>query len=180
MYSLLLPDKVDSPHVKRRRLKESARGVNEKEKSSQRSEDMQPPQNSVTEGDATKSELDSSLLPQTGLQLRSKPRRRDVKKLRNRRSALHGGSDDGESMGLSTSATSPIEDMNVQILSVSPPQGKGGSNEEVVSQQGKVSELVQQFEETDSGIADSKPQQKVFLPVRNTLPNVHRNHQCHS
>ncbi len=51
-----------------------------------------------------------------------------------------------------------LEDMNIQILSVSPEhreeeerRGEGGGGEGVLSQSGKFAELVRQFDETDGG-----------------------------
>ena len=54
-------------------------------------------------------------------------------------------------LGSSGSASGGLEDMNIHILSVSPEHTREGLPlDEVLLKTGKVSELVQQFDETDS------------------------------
>ena len=78
---------------------------------------------------------------------------RQGKKMRNRKSAVYG-SDVNDAQGVpDDTATSPIHNMNVKFVSFSPENSFDGGNaaqvEVVETRQGKVSDLVKQFEDEE-------------------------------
>ena len=84
---------------------------------------------------------------------------RHTKKMRNRKSAVYGESDEANSNNTETAATasdkakSPVHDMNVKFVSFSPEnsmdKGDDSSDGVLETRQGKVSDLVKQFEEEE-------------------------------
>lgn len=85
---------------------------------------------------------------------------RHNKKLRNRRSAVYGGDEPDSATSGSDVATSPIHNMSVKLVSLSPENSidKDGDNHEEVleTRQGRVSDLVKQFDEEEKVEASVK------------------------
>ena len=76
-----------------------------------------------------------------------KRRSQNLKKLRNRKSALFGSSEEEPNI-LGDAPLSPIHDMDIQLVSVSPETtNQNGSNVEAM--QGKVADLVKQYDKND-------------------------------
>ena len=92
---------------------------------------------------------------------------RNTKKMRNRKSAVYGESDDiANSNNSETAATasdetkSPVHDMKVKLVSFSPEnsmdKGDDSSDGVLETRQGKVSDLVRQFEEEEKATESQK------------------------
>lgn len=110
---------------------------------------------------------------------------RNTKKTRNRKSAVYGESDDVASSSdntktaaaaLSSDKTkSPVHDMKVKLVSFSPENSidKGDESFDGVleTRQGKVSDLVKQFEEEEKAI-ESKQQSSISAGSENNVKEV--------